>query len=262
MIGSWLLVLSGALILGGAPPDASDAYRIIVNAGNPTSSLSRSQLSRMFLDPTTWDNGQPVLPVDLTPTSPVRDVFSKAVHGMPTAAVIAHWTNASAAGGKTPLTLGSDADVIQYVRLKLGAIGYVSPGADVSAVKVLSIDRTSSTETASGAPEALIQTVLTKYVSALEGRDLIAIKRLWPTMNGAQMRALRAEFDQMRALRVELLDQRVDIKDDKAVVVARRRDILVTSSGTTMRVVTQATLDLRRDAGGWTIEDARYQAQR
>lgn len=261
MIGTWLLAVSGALILSATPPEAPDGYKIIVNSANPISSLSRSELSRMFLDPSTWANGQPVLPVDLTPASPVREAFSTAVHGIPTAAVVARWTNGSAGTGRMPVTLSSDADVIQYVRLKLGAIGYVSATADLSAVKVLTIDSTGS-GTAAATPEDPIQALLTKYVSAMERSDLGALKRLWPTINGPQMLAHRAEFSEARTVRVELVDRKIDLKGEEAIVVARRRSVRMTSSGTTMRVVTGTTLRLRQGQSGWVIEDIRYQAER
>jgi hypothetical protein len=262
MVGSSLVAVSSVVMLMAAAPEPHDAYKIIVNPANPTSSLSRSQLSRMFLDPSKWDNGQPVLPADLTPASPLRELFSTAVHGMAAAAVVARWTNASAAGARMPVTLNSDADVIQYVRLKLGAIAYVSAAADVSAVKVLSIDWTGSSDAPSAAPDTYIQAVLTNYTRAIERRDMAALKRLWPTINGAQMLALRAEFDQSRPVRIELLDPKIDVKGDTALVMTRRRSILLTTSGTTMRVMTMTTLRLRHDASGWTIEDIRHQAER
>lgn len=259
---SLLLAASSVLMFLALSPEPQDAYKVIVNPANPASSLSRAQLSRMFLDPSTWDNGQPVLPADLTPTSPLRELFSTTVHGMPTAAVAARWANSSVAGKKTPVTLNSDADVVQYVRLKLGAIAYVSAAADVSAVKVVSITWTESPAIAYAAPDSHIKSVLSKYTAALERRDMAAVKRLWPTINGRQMIALRAEFDQTRIVRIELLDPKIDIAGDTAVVMARRRNILMTTSGTTMRSVTMTTMRLRNGDDGWTIEDVRYQAER
>ena len=111
MASSSLLAVSSMLLSLAASPDPPEPYKVIVNPANPTSSLSRSQLSRMFLDPSTWENGQPVLPVDLTPESTLRDLFSKAVLGMPPAAVAERWSNATAA--RRPVVLSSDADVIQ-----------------------------------------------------------------------------------------------------------------------------------------------------
>ena len=34
---------------------AQDGYRVVVNPNNPVSSLSRTQVSKLFLDKGTWD---------------------------------------------------------------------------------------------------------------------------------------------------------------------------------------------------------------
>ena len=261
MLGTWLLACSGALILVATPPQP-EAYKIIVNPSNPTSSLTRAQLSRMFLEAATWPDGQPVLPVDLMPESPVRELFSTAIHGMPAAAAAAARAASGARAGRMPMTVSSDADVIQYVRLKLGGIGYVSPSADVSGVKVISIDLTKAADAAAAGTDDGIHQVLTGYAAAIERSDMGALKRLWPTMTGAQIVAQRQEFAQARTVRVELLDPKIDVKGDAALVTARRRSLVMTSSGTTTRVMTTTTLRLRQTLGRWAIEDIRHQAER
>jgi hypothetical protein len=261
MAGVWLSAQLCALFLVVSPPPAQDAYKIIVNPANPTSSLTRAQLSRMFLEPSTWPDGQPVLPVDMPPGQPLREVFSTTVHGIPATTAATRTTTASR-GGRPPMTLSSDADVIQYVRLKLGAIGYVSANADVSAVKVLSIDWTRSQNETADSPERLIRAVLAEYSAAIQRSDLNALKRLWPTITGKQMLAYRAEFAQARIIRVDLLEPKIDLNGDAAVVAARRRSVVMTSSGTTTHVLTTATLRLRQAASGWTIEDVQYQPPR
>jgi hypothetical protein len=262
MLARSVLAVTGTLMLmGSAPVEAQEPFRIIVNPANRTSSLSTSQLSKLFLEPATWEDGQPVLPVDLNSASPVRELFSKEVHGMATPAVVAHWTRSAAAGAKTPPTFASDADVIQYVRLKLGGIGYVSAAADVSQVKVLSIVRRSTEAGTVGSGEHILN-VLRTYTAALEGRNVDGLKRIWPTMSASQERAIRAEFDHARSMRVELLDPRIDVKEDKAVVLARRRYAVTTAEGTQLQSEAVTTLNLRRATSGWVIEDIRYQAAR
>jgi hypothetical protein len=261
MLARSVLAFAGTLMLMGSAPLAQDAYKVIVNRANRTSSLSTSQLSKLFLEPGTWDDGQPVMPVELSPASPVREVFSRNVHGMPAASVVAHWTRSATGGARAPLAVGSDADVIQFVRLKLGGVGYVSAAADVSQVKVISIVRGGDASPGRSG-EQPIPGVLATYVAALESRDLDALKRIWPTMNVGQSRAIRAEFDHARSMSVELLDPRIDVKDDKAVVVARRRYAVTTTEGTQLQSETVTTLNLRLGAGGWVIEDIRYQAAR
>src|SRR5690242_6571697 len=71
------LMVSGAMLL--ISPTAlpqSSGYKIVVNAANPTSSLSKAQISSLFLHKTaTWDSGEPVQPIDQGDASPVRETF-------------------------------------------------------------------------------------------------------------------------------------------------------------------------------------------
>jgi TonB family protein len=118
---------------------AQDGYRIVVNPMNPVSSLSKTQVSHLFLDRGKWDDGATVAPVDLLPTSPVRDGFSREVLGVPVSEAIDRLKAAKAAGATPPPAMATDREVLAYVRLKPGAIGYVSLNADVSGVKVVSV---------------------------------------------------------------------------------------------------------------------------
>lgn len=119
-------------------PQSSSPFKIIVNPVNPTTSLSKAQVSGLFLRrTTTWETGEPVLPVDQVETSPLRETFSREVLGMsPSAAHDA----AAAARGELP-AVATDREVLAYVRLKPGAIGYVSASAPVDGVKVLAFGR-------------------------------------------------------------------------------------------------------------------------
>lgn len=127
-------------VLLGSPVAAQEGYRIVVNPANPVSSLSKSQVSKLFLEKTTWDDGAAVAPVDLLATSPIREGFSREVLGLAVGAVVERLREqAKAAGVNPPPALASDREVLAYVRLKPGAIGYVSLGADVSGVKVVAM---------------------------------------------------------------------------------------------------------------------------
>ena len=97
-------------------------------------------MSKLFLEKTTWDNGAAVAPVDLLPSSPVREGFSRDVLGLPVPAAIDRIREvAKVSGGNPPPAVASDREVLAYVRLKTGAIGYVSLAADVSGVKVVAV---------------------------------------------------------------------------------------------------------------------------
>ena len=129
-----------AALAGAGTALAQDGYRIVVNPANPVGSLSRAQVSRMFLDKGTWEDGAAVSPVDLLPSSVIRDGFSRDVLGMAIPAAVDRMrVAAQAVGANPPPALATDREVLAYVRLKPGAIGYVSLAADVSGVKVVSV---------------------------------------------------------------------------------------------------------------------------
>ena len=120
---------------------AQDGYRVVVNPNNPVSSLSRTQVSKLFLDKGTWDDGGVASPVDLLPSSPLREGFSHDVLGLPIAAAVDRMRDAAkATGSNPPPALATDREVLAYVRLKPGAIGYVSLAADTSGVKVVAVN--------------------------------------------------------------------------------------------------------------------------
>src|ERR1700686_5140101 len=76
-----------ALLLGVAARDSagSAGFVIIVNAGNPVPVLTRRAVSDIFLKRlTTWRHGERAKPVDLPVSSPVRESFTRAVHGKQT----------------------------------------------------------------------------------------------------------------------------------------------------------------------------------
>lgn len=126
------------LLATASAAGAQDGFKIVVNQANPVGSMSKTQLAQYFLDRATWDNGTPVAAVDLPPTSPVREAFSRELLGMSVSAVSARVKNTS-----TP-TVATDREVLAFVRLKPGAIGYVSAGTETQGVRVLSVGRADS----------------------------------------------------------------------------------------------------------------------
>ena len=124
---------------------AQDArFRVVVNAANPVSSISRDELSRLFLKKvTTWSSGRPVMLVDQTEASPVRREFTKTVHRKEVSSVKSYWQTMIFAGRAIPPSeKPSDAEVIAFVGSNPNAIGYVSADAPIgSGLRVVAIDR-------------------------------------------------------------------------------------------------------------------------
>ncbi len=129
------------LILASASVWAqAKSYKVIVNPSNPVSSMSREDVSRIFLKKTTkFSDGRGTSPVDLPVNSPTRESFSKDVLGKSSSAVEAYWQQMIFSGRDIPPAQKSESGALEFVRSNGNAIGYVSPGADTEGVKVINI---------------------------------------------------------------------------------------------------------------------------
>jgi len=135
-----LVLLIALALLGPVTAWAAD-YQVIVHSTNPTDSLTREQLGKMFLKKIPkWDTGTPVLPVDQLPNSSTRAAFTKIVHGKAVSAVASYWQQQIFAGRDVPpAEKAGDAAILAFVKANPGAIGYVSGEATIDGVKVLAI---------------------------------------------------------------------------------------------------------------------------
>lgn len=119
------------LLLAVARPLASQTTGIVVivnNATIPAESLTRDQVSKLFLKKVQhWETGTAVAPVDLAPGSEVRAVFSRAIFLKSTNAIKSYWQNQVFSGrGVPPPERDSEAQVVDFVSRTPGAIGYVA----------------------------------------------------------------------------------------------------------------------------------------
>jgi ABC-type phosphate transport system substrate-binding protein len=132
-----------ALTTTALPAAAADpGFKVVVNASNTTTSISKEQLSRCFMKQTnTWISGEPVVPVDQSPDSPVRIAFTTTIHERDVSAVKSYWQRQIFSGsGVPPQEKASNEEVLAFVRANPGAIGYVSSDTPVGAgVKVLEV---------------------------------------------------------------------------------------------------------------------------
>jgi ABC-type phosphate transport system substrate-binding protein len=143
-----LLLSLGAYSAEGAKarPRASDAkdvpaFKVIVNAENAVSSMSRAQAAGLFMkDVTTWNDGSKAMPMDLPGDSAARRAFSLDILAKETSAVIRHWEEQQSYGLSGPPPQGAtDLKVLEFVKANAGAIGYVSGAAATADVKVVTI---------------------------------------------------------------------------------------------------------------------------
>jgi ABC-type phosphate transport system substrate-binding protein len=121
---------------------AQDAgYQVIAHPSTTPDSVSKRDLSRLFLkQKKSWSNGQKASPIDQKASSEVRRQFSHGVLGKSVGEVDAYWQGQVFSGkAHPPSAVGSDQEVVSFVRSTPGAVGYVSAGADTGGVKVLKI---------------------------------------------------------------------------------------------------------------------------
>ncbi|MDJ0766761.1 MAG: hypothetical protein QNJ97_27560 [Myxococcota bacterium] len=140
-----LNICAVAVLLIGIPSILSaqlTPYWVVVNQANPVSSMSKDELSRIFLKRTVrWENGELVVAVDLPEDSETRIAFTEAIHGRSVRRVKAYWQQQIFSGRAVPPTeLSSDEQVLAFVSSNETAIGYVSGEAFIGGnVKVLRI---------------------------------------------------------------------------------------------------------------------------
>jgi ABC-type phosphate transport system substrate-binding protein len=139
------LVLFALLALvASAAPAKAQAFTVVVNEANPVSSLSKDELSRIFLKKMTqWPTGGAIAAVDLGKGTSARESFSKTVHGRGVSAIESHWQQQIFAGKDVPPPeKPSDAEVLAFVRANAGAIGYIAAGTGLGAgVKAVQVRR-------------------------------------------------------------------------------------------------------------------------
>lgn len=130
-------------VFGAAADDwAVDGFKVVANDGVPVTSLSRSELARLFLKKDVeWSNGESVVPVDQSSISLVRAAFTEAVHDKKMSAITNYWQKQIFSGrGVPPPIRGTDLEVLEFVRSTPGAIGYVAAETSAPGVKTIAIE--------------------------------------------------------------------------------------------------------------------------
>jgi ABC-type phosphate transport system substrate-binding protein len=131
-----IALAAAALSAGGARLEAQSAtYVVVVSDANPITSITRDELSRLFLKKVTvWRGVGTIVPVDQPESSPVRRTFTRDVHHREVPSVKNYWQQMIFAGRAIPpAERASDEDVISFVRGNRLAIGYVSASAPLGA---------------------------------------------------------------------------------------------------------------------------------
>jgi ABC-type phosphate transport system substrate-binding protein len=128
-------------ILIAAAPSAPPEMRVVVNQANPISSLSRQEVSDLFLKKTSrWEVLGLVMPVDQPEGTALREMLNREIHHKSLSAVRAYWQQRIFSGRDVPPPeKDGDAEVLAFVRKNPGAIGYISATASAAGVKVVEV---------------------------------------------------------------------------------------------------------------------------
>jgi ABC-type phosphate transport system substrate-binding protein len=126
---------------GQAVAQADAPLRIVVHPQVKGTQVPRAMLAAIFLKQAPrWGDGVPVVPVDQSVKSDVRNLFSNRILNQPLMDVQIYWHRRMSAGIFPPPVKTSDQDVLAFVAATPGAIGYVAASTSIpDTVKVIEI---------------------------------------------------------------------------------------------------------------------------
>lgn len=121
------------------PLYAEDRIAIIVsNATSIKEALRQDELARIYRRKKLfWENGTPIVPLNLPTTTSLRRTFSRTILGEQPEEMDAYWNEQYFHGISPPYVLASEEAVVEFVATTPGAIGYVNATAVNSHVRVL-----------------------------------------------------------------------------------------------------------------------------
>lgn len=123
----------------GADASTAEPAYVIISHGE-LRPLSRGELVDIFL--LRSRGGLPHRPVDLAMRSPVREAFSRDIHGRSPRAVSNTWAHRTFNGGQAGPPIMPEADALAFVASTKGAIAYVSLGLGVNSdVNIVTVKR-------------------------------------------------------------------------------------------------------------------------
>jgi ABC-type phosphate transport system substrate-binding protein len=132
--------LAGALIFVAAQSAAQSPIKVIAHSSVQVSQVSSEELKGVFLETRTSLADGHVVPV-LLRAGVVHAAFVRQHTGKTTAALENYYRSLVFTGkGAMPKMLASDAEMVAYVKITRGAIGYVSAESSTEGVKVLEVN--------------------------------------------------------------------------------------------------------------------------
>ena len=142
MLSSLLFAAAILLSVAAQQPGPDLRVRVVAHPSIEASALTRAEVSAIFMKRVrSWPDGSEILPVDQSPRSSAREPFSRSIHGKSVAYVTRYWQRLIFSGrGVPPPEKSSDEAVIEFVRARPGAIGYVRPSSlPAAGVKLIEV---------------------------------------------------------------------------------------------------------------------------
>jgi ABC-type phosphate transport system substrate-binding protein len=130
-----------AMLLALAGNIAAAEVVIVVSPQNPTTTLSRSEVSNIFLGKINrFPNGQPAVPIDQPESSQPRKEFYRDVSNKQPADLKAYWSRMIFTGrGQPPMVVDGNEQVKKSLAGRPDGIGYIDRAAVDDSVKVLAV---------------------------------------------------------------------------------------------------------------------------
>jgi len=144
-----LRLLAGlGLTAWASPAGAAEPIAVVMGSQSGHRALTSDRLRRIFLaQPTDTDDGRRFVPVNLSPSSNVRERFDRGVLNMSPEETARYWIDQRLRGNKPPKS-ASSVDLLRRVLQELpGAVSYL-PLSSVGSLRVLSIDGRAPSDTA------------------------------------------------------------------------------------------------------------------
>ncbi|MCF6286443.1 MAG: hypothetical protein L3K26_14810 [Candidatus Hydrogenedentes bacterium] len=135
------LVVFGAVAEEQVEKKVDRKIAVVTHLKNTTTSLTRSELSRMFTKKkTTWPNGKRCIPIDQLGDSKIRARFSTQVLRKSVYQMTRYWMQETMTGNaKPPVSLESAATVKKYIQKLEGAVGYIYADEVDDSIRVLAV---------------------------------------------------------------------------------------------------------------------------
>lgn len=129
-----IILITALLIL---TLDARQFVVIANKANTPDKEFSKEEIRRVYLKKRRYSGPFKLVPLNLSPSDPLRKEFESGLMGMSGRQLAAYWAKQHYQGHRPPLTMMSVESVIAFVREVEGAIGYVPKETVDERVKII-----------------------------------------------------------------------------------------------------------------------------